>query len=170
MKRNSSPAPAVRPDGLQLQEQRRFQLRFWTLERLAWGVFGLVILAALAGLTGAGGPWSQATVSLPSGAVVYPQITRWQAAEELSIQFTQRRPVHRLVLGSGFSQYFQVEGSQPDPESTRASGRTQVMEFAAEGAPPHRVVLHLRASRPGLLRVHLEIDGEAAEFASWVFP
>lgn len=47
--------PPIRPDGLQLDEHRQFQERFWTIERAAWIVFGMIVIAALAGAFGAGG-------------------------------------------------------------------------------------------------------------------
>ena len=47
---------AVRPDGLQLDEDRGFQRRFWRAERIAWGTFAAIMLAALSGLFGGSGP------------------------------------------------------------------------------------------------------------------
>ena len=46
--------PNVRSDGLQLDEHRRFQERFWSIERLAWCAFALIVIIALLGGFGSG--------------------------------------------------------------------------------------------------------------------
>lgn len=45
---------------LQVDQDLNYQQREWLVERVAWAVLALVVLAALAGLLG-GGPLSQAT-------------------------------------------------------------------------------------------------------------
>jgi len=39
--------PAIREDGLQLEENRSLQRRFWQMQRIAWLGFGIVVLVAL---------------------------------------------------------------------------------------------------------------------------
>jgi hypothetical protein len=160
--------PPVRDDGLQIEEDRGFQERFWTIERWAWAVFGLIILLALAGLAGGGGFLAHTTVHLEAGRIEYPRVSRWEAADEITAFFASDSPEHRLTISPQFSKYFQIEDIQPLPDSTLVSPAGEVMVFRAEGGPPNQVVLHLRAQRPGLARYDLSLDGGAPAAATTV--
>jgi hypothetical protein len=150
--------PPVRDDGLQIEEDRGFQERFWTIERWAWAVFGLIILLALTGLAGGGGFLAHSTMQMEAGQVDYPRVARWEAADEITVVFASDNPEHRLTISPQFSKYFQIEDIQPLPDSTLISPAGETMMFKAEGGPT-QVVLHLRAQRPGLASYDLSLDG-----------
>jgi hypothetical protein len=57
--------PALR----EVEAQIGFQRRLWRAERIGWGCMALLVLAALAGLTGGGGPLSRATGAAPEGSL-----------------------------------------------------------------------------------------------------
>lgn len=61
--------PPVREDGLQLQEERRIQRVFWTVQRVSWFLFGVVCLVALLGFTGSGGVFQKQTVYFADAVV-----------------------------------------------------------------------------------------------------
>jgi hypothetical protein len=82
--------PRLRPDGLQLDEHRRFQERFWKLERVAWIVFAIVTLSALLSLTGAGGPLATVWSESGNAVISYPRVARWETADESQIAFRPR--------------------------------------------------------------------------------
>lgn len=42
-----------------LESDRPFQVKFWRFQRVAWMVLALVLLTALLGLTGKGGPFAR---------------------------------------------------------------------------------------------------------------
>lgn len=64
--------PPVRADGLQLAEDRRVQERIWTAERVSHVVLLLIVLAALAGVSGSGGLLSRTTLVSESGTIDAP--------------------------------------------------------------------------------------------------
>jgi hypothetical protein len=163
-------APPIREDGLQVDERRTFQRRFWTVERWAWIVFGLIIVAALVGVTGGGGYYEHKRIALPNADVDVPRVARWQTADDMSVKFTTGGQVHRLVLHRTFLDNFAIEQIQPRPERSYLTTDAQVMEFAAEGEPPHQAILHIRAVHPGIARYRLEVDGEQAEWSAIVLP
>ena len=163
-------APPIREDGLQVDERRQFQRRFWTMERWAWGGFAVIIAAALVGLTGSGGLFDRTTITLPSADLDVPRVARWQTSDEMSVTFTTGGQAHRLVLNRNFLDDFTIEQVQPQPRRSYLATDSQVMEFAAEGGPPHAAVLHIRAVRPGLARYRVEADGEQAEWLAIVLP
>lgn len=109
--------PAFCEDGLQLEVHRRSQERIWTLERLPWGVFALIIFAALLGAFGSSGPLATKVSELDSAIVEHPRIGRWEVADEMEIRFKAdlAAPTHSLFLSNAFAEFFQVEDIQPLP-------------------------------------------------------
>lgn len=161
MNKADTPQPPIpiRDDGLQLEEHRRFQERFWTLERWAWAVFGLILIAGLAGLAGGGGFLAHTTIAMAGGEVDYPRVARWESADEVTVTFGSAGEEHRLTLSPQFSQYFRIEDIQPPPDRSLVSPAGEVMVFRSESGPPSKVVLHLRAQRPGIARYDVSLDG-----------
>lgn len=153
--------PSIRPDGLQLEDHRRYQERLWTVERAAWIVFILITVAAALGATGAGGPISRQLAATEGDRMDYPRVARWQASDDLTVEFAARAGPRSLRLSPEFARSFQVESVQPTPERVEATPEGQVMHFAAaDGAA--QVVIHLRPQSPGLVRWHASLDGGAA--------
>jgi hypothetical protein len=149
--------PPIRPDGLQMDEDRRFQERWWTGERVAQSLFWLVIAAALAGLTGRGGPFATATVATAAGELDAPRVARWQGSATLVARFHADRDRHRLELGGAFAS-FAVESVTPQPLLAFADGRRLTFEFdgSGEGAV---ATLRLRPEAPGIVRWSAALDG-----------
>jgi hypothetical protein len=160
--------PPIRDDGLQIEEDRKFQERFWTIERWSWLGFGLILLLALTGLMGGGGLLSHSTVDLAAGQVDYPRVARWESADEITVAFASSSPEHRLTISPQFSKYFQIEDIQPLPDRSLTSSAGETMVFKSEEGPPSQVVLHLRAQRPGLARYDVSLDGGSPVSATTV--
>lgn len=163
-------APPIRPDGLQLDENRRYQERLWAAERWAWGVFVAITLAAALGLTGAGGPLSRTLIAVAGGEVDAPRIARWQAANDLKVRFASDGSERRLLLSPQFLHSFQIESMQPQPQRVTTSSSGQTIHFAASSGPAE-AVLHLRPQSPGLVRYRVAVDGSApAELSTLILP
>lgn len=163
--------PSIREDGLQLDEHRRFQERFWTIERGAWIGFGLLLLAALLGLTGSGGALSRATAHLQGGSIDHPRVARWQSAAEMVVTFAAGAAERRLTLSRNFSDALQVEAIQPEPQSTAATGDGAVLTFETDPAEPAEVTFHVRPLKPGLRTFEARIDdGASASIGLLVLP
>src|SRR5690606_3398725 len=109
-------APPIRQDGLQLEEHRAFQERYWTLERIAWLRFALLLLAALLGLACAGGPLSRTTTALAGGSVEHPRVLRLEAADEIVVRFAPGGTEQVLTLPTAFARALQIEQIHPEPE------------------------------------------------------
>src|SRR5690625_1681137 len=167
---NAVSAPPERPDGLQIEEDRKFQLRFWRIQRLGWGAFAVVLLAALTGLTGSGGPWSEGHLLLAEGELRYPAVARWDARAQWSVTFDRVGSRRQLLLAGDLDHHFVVETIQPQPMQSYLTTDGQLLEFASDGAPPHRVVLTLRAWRPGIARGRVAVNGTSADFTTLILP
>lgn len=153
--------PAIRDDGLQLEEHRGFQERFWSLQRVVWILFVLFLLAALLGLTGSGGPLSRQTVALEGGSIDYPRISRWEAADEVVVRFAPGADRHRLMLSSSFADALQVEGIQPEPESSVAGAGGAELSFATAAGEAAEITIHVTPLRPGYSTFDVSIDDGA---------
>jgi hypothetical protein len=153
--------PPIRADGLQLEEDRPLQERIWTMERVAHGVFGLLVVAGLSGLAGSGGPIADTTLTGDAGSVTLPRIARWETPAEVAVGFTQNQPRHRLTLAGPFVDRMIVESVQPQPARSSAGPDGLVYEFAAEGRAAARATLRVSPSRPGLSRLRIALDDAA---------
>ena len=163
--------PPIRKDGLQLEEHRRFQERFWTVERWVWLGFGVILILAILGLTGGGGPLSRASATLGGASIDYPRFTRWDAADEILVKFLPGGAERRLVLSPDFAETFQLESVQPEPDRSEAGPDGEVMIFRMEPASPAEVTLHVRAQNPGMADIGAAIDdGAPVSLSTIVFP
>jgi hypothetical protein len=153
--------PSIRDDGLQLEEHRAFQERFWTVERFAWIVFGLLLVAALLGFTGSGGALSRTTAHMEGGSIDHPRVARWESADEMMVSFAAGAAERRLTLSPAFSEALQVEAIQPEPQSSAASGDGAVLTFDTDPEEAAEVTIHFRALKPGLPTFEARIDDGA---------
>lgn len=159
----------VRRDGLQLQENRRFQERYWTAERVAWVTFGVFLIAALTGLTGGGGPLAGGVSRMGDVHVQYPSISRWTATETFRFDFPSEEVAH-LVLETSFLDAFKIEGIRPEPKKSVAIPDGLRLEFAMAGKGNASVDIHVQVRRAGLLRYRMSETGNPRSFTTIALP
>ncbi len=103
--------------GIELDEDRAFQRRFWRAERIAWLFFALVIVLALAGFTGSGGWFAERSVVMSSGRLHYPAVGRWQTPDTFKFAVeTEERLV--VELDHAFLDLYEIRQLSPEPEAT----------------------------------------------------
>lgn len=136
----------------ELDEDRPFQERFWNAQRVAWFILILIVIAALTGFSGQGGPFARATVSGPTGTIDYPRVTRWETSDEIRLTLGAGIGGQTVVeIGSAFPDLFQLEDIQPAPAESHAGPNGQRLVFHLEPAPARReVIMHVRVMRPSL--------------------
>jgi hypothetical protein len=162
--------PPVRPDGLQLNENRSYQEKQWTAERCAWIAFLAITLAALLGVTGTGGIFSRSLSTLEGGQVDHPRITRWDAPDEMTVRLDDGAGERTLLLSNGFAQSFQIESIQPQPLRVEAVPDGQLLRFASTRGPV-QIVIYLQSRSPGIARFRTSIDGGAPQdLATLILP
>ncbi|WP_313618037.1 hypothetical protein [Agrobacterium sp.] len=164
--------PQARKDGLQLDEHRRFQERFWTVERGTWCVFSLIIALALAGAFGSGGPLATKVTDTDIVLVEHPRIGRREGTDEMSVRF---RPdpaleTRSLFLTNSFAEVFQVEDIQPLPARTAIEADGQRLHFNNPGLDGGTVKLHLRAQSVGYATFDIAVDNYVLSLSSFIFP
>lgn len=163
--------PQAQDPPLQIDEDRLFQSRFWTLQRIAWLLMTLVVALGLAGLTGAGGPLSRGSLATPQGRVEYPRVARWASEDEFLVSLHGAGPA-AVEIDRRFFEIFAVERIQPVPRSTAFSDLGQRLVFdRVEGAGPLRISIRARAQHPALLTTRFRLaEGQPAELSLVVLP
>ena len=159
-----------RPNDLPIPTSLAFHVRFWTVQRLAWAAFGGVLVIALMGLTGAGGPLSQTVTRWPGGEVEAPRVGRWSTSDEIRVTLAPGEAERTLSLSHAFARAYQLEDIQPLPIRSLAGEDGAVLAFAAEPGRPARITLHARALQPGLAHYTLGVDGAEVSVRTLVLP
>lgn len=136
--------------GLQVTEDRSWQEKFWTAQRVGWVLMAVFILAAIAGLTGMGGPLASARAELGGGTIDYPRITRWQADDQLQVRISPASPADvELTLSRDLVQLFAISSIQPEPAEVQATAAGHRFKFETEPGERERVIAFaVRATRP----------------------
>lgn len=162
--------PQVRQDGLQLDEQRDRQRRYWRIQRMAWWCFGGIMALAVLGLTGSGGLFHKQTVEFAAASVEVPRVSRWEGSDDLSITFRAPGDSHEVTITQPFFDRFAIERIQPEPDRTLLRPQAQAMSFPAADAPPHQVNIDIRAKDFGWTSFAMTIAGETRQISLLVLP
>lgn len=165
------PIPTIRQDGLQLDEHRRFQERYWRVQRVAWLGFGTALVLALLGFTGSGGPFHSQRIVFPDAVAEMPRVSRWDTADEMTITFTTADTRRKVTIGASFFDGFAVDEVRPAPAGSALGPAGQTLWFDVDDPrPPHRITLPLRAAHVGWRRFDLTLNGEVRSVRLLVLP
>jgi hypothetical protein len=151
-------APAIREDGLQLEEHRSFQESFWKTERFAWGAFLVFIVLALLGLAGDGGAFARGGATIPGATLDYPRMARWEASDTFFVRFDAGPRQRTLILSPEFAEHFEIEDVYPSPERSEVSEDGNRMIFNFADGRPGSIKLELRAHAPGLATYRIAVN------------
>ncbi|WP_136685762.1 hypothetical protein [Falsirhodobacter xinxiangensis] len=162
--------PPLRKDGLQLDEHRDSQLKFWRIQRVAWVFFALIIVGALLGLTGSGGLLQKQSVSLGEVTLKLPRVSRWEAADEISITFGGNVETPSITISQPFFERFGVERIQPEPASTTLTPFGQTFTFDAAGNAERAVQIDIRSLHFGFTRFEIAVGSERRSTSLIILP
>lgn len=159
--------------GLEIDADRAFQEKQWLWERVGWLLMALLVIAALAGLTGANGPAASGQANAAGATIDYPRIARWQASDTMSIEFAPDAQGRvEVLLPAEFSEIFAIESVTPQPSRAVTTPRGQLYEFelaAESGAKSAN--FSLRPGRPAFPQsVAGEVAGEPFVMGFTVLP
>jgi hypothetical protein len=159
---------------LQLEQDLRFQRVSWRIQRVAWVVVVLLLLAAAAGLLGSG-PLSTAVTAVPDRFdVTYQRFSRYQTPETLTLNFWP------AVTASGEAavwfdrEYLERTRVGPiTPRPTRVEAADQRVRYVFQVNQPGRplgVTFSLQLQRVGLVRARMGVDDAVRDFWQFVYP
>lgn len=157
---------------LQLDSDVALQERMWKVERVAWLLLGLIVLAALAGAFGGGGFLSSAHYQAPAGtfSLEYRRLTRHSTQTTLSYRLSPGQS--ELWLSNQFLQGVTIEWIAPEPEQTARDDARTVFRFdSLTPDRPLEVEFHVRPSGFGPLELETGTPaGSSARLRSFVYP
>jgi hypothetical protein len=103
--------------GLQIDEDPRFQKKEWLAQRIGLALLGVFVIAAVLGLTGAGGFFSNSAVGDGSVLFVeYERIVRRGAHATIRLHVRSESPEVRFWLSSSYLRQVQIASVFPEPE------------------------------------------------------
>lgn len=161
----------TRQKQLQVDEDRRFQEAWWTTERIAWIGFALIIILAVAGLTGLGGPLSQGSAAGPTGDLEFPRWSRWQADDHMRVGLLPTgKDMRTISLSQEFTDQFEVVDIEPRPVRSIAAAQMTHYEFAVDPQAEGHVDFSVRSLHPGMVSYYVAIDGDRLPASTFVWP
>jgi hypothetical protein len=160
----------------EIDEDMKFQKREWKMQRIAWLVFGLFLLAAFLGVFGSG-PINHSTQVDPQGllSVEYEPLVRRQSPTRLKLQLkapAQKTDRAQFWIASDCLDALEISQVTPAPERMEAMGKRVVYSY-----PPSRekreliVGFHFQPLRIGRLPCRIGYpDGTEVEFIQFIYP
>jgi hypothetical protein len=166
-----------RSDGLEIDEDMKFERRSWRWQRVGWGVLGLILLAAMLGLFGTG--WLDSAVAGQPGSPMWMEYNRFGRiqAETSKLQIhlgpgTGANGKVRIWLNREYLEGVRVTNLTPEPESVEAGPDRFTYVFnAPDASQPSVVIFRLEPDHIGRLKGQVGLEGGASlSFKQFVYP
>lgn len=159
---------------LEVDEDPDFERREWTVQRVAWILLVIFVLAALAGFFGHG-PAALAYLGQEGEPfeMKYSRFARFKAPIDLDVKL---RPAAgqapQLWFSSNYLKSLRIEHVSPEPAQTQVNGDGVLYTFeAAEAEQPIEVSVHSVAEGMGRLSGRAGPSKESAQaFWQFVYP
>jgi hypothetical protein len=159
-----------RHPAISIEEDPAFQMREWRLKRVAWVVFALAIIAALAGLFSRG-PLSETHAATADGtlAVDYARFERDGASSMLTADIAARDGRAVLSVDRAFAEAFTINSVQPEPsEAASADGGVRYTFLTA--SPRAVVRLSLNPNAAGIVASRIGSDTAELTIRQYIYP
>lgn len=161
---------------LELEQDDAFQRRDWLAQRIAWIMYAVILLAAIAGVFGSG-PLSWQTVSDREQRISlhFQRVHRREAPQTLTIRARPSDPKSkslRVWLDKEYVRDLHIEGITPEPESSELRDDRVVLTFnLAPGQNEVMLKVDCRARDFGRLHGRAGLDeGPTLHFTQFIFP
>ena len=155
---------------VQINDNPAFQRRFWVVQRLVWVALTIVVILALAGLTGGGGRFTQGTVGDHTFTLSYPVLARRDAAAQVTITVAGPRDAARVHVEQAFLNRFHITDMSPAPTDVAATPWGQSYRFALTGDGLRSIRLTIVPQGAGRTDYAIVVDGHMALLSTLVLP
>ena len=157
---------------IEIEEDLAFQRKEWFWQRVGIVLLSLFVLAALLGVTGAGGPLANGDIADPSGRirVEYARIVRREAVTELRIHLQSDPPGFiQFWIDAPYLEFVNVISIEPEPQTSTVENERHVYTVRA-GSSGVTVALETKHARAGRFQGSIGIvNGPSVRFSqfSW---
>ena len=163
-----------RVGSLEIDQDLEFERRQWTVQRVGWVVFLLILIAGLLGLLG-GGPLGHADASADPLTVGYERFVRKRAPTEIEVQIAPGAASGGEVgvwIERAYLEKFNIEQVIPEPAEMEAAADRIIFHFTvADAEQPSQIVFDLQPSEPGRLETRVGlVDGPEVRFSHFIYP
>lgn len=172
--RRSKVRDPVPRETVQVAEDMAFQKRTWAVERIAWVVMALLLVAALLGLFSVG-PLSRTQAGSPEALRVnYERFQRYQAPSTMRLDLgpaaiaAGEASIH---LGKALVEAVQIEQIRPEPREAAAVGGGLRLVFDVVPEQPASIYFQIRPQKIGFIDGSIGLpDGTTVDIGQFVYP
>lgn len=161
------------PDLRRMEGDMPFQRRFWRMQRLAWVAMASLVLAALAGGFGGGGPLAEGVHRQAGVEIAWSRIQRLGAVTPMRVQLAGMTDGEAAALRfePGFLAEWRLRGMLPAPRAADAGAAGLRLVPASAGDGGAAVVLRVEPiGWPGFRRLRVQAGGQAFDLFVLVWP
>jgi hypothetical protein len=167
-------AKPQRVGSLEIGQDLDFQRKEWEVQRVAWLVVLVILLAAVAGIFGAG-PLSHAEAASGPLEMNYDRIARRGSETTLTLRVAPQTAVDGelpLWLDRDFLDKVNIDRIVPEPAEMEAEDERVIYRFvAADPEQVAEITFQLNPAEPGIARGRLGVvDGAEVSFAQFIYP
>jgi hypothetical protein len=159
--------------GLQIDTDPDFQRRTWRIQRAAWVAFGLVLLAALAGLFG-NGPLGRVSAETADASLRVDGDRFARSLTPMVLVVTAQPTAGQGAIAFSLDRaYADAVAIEPEfPAQVEITPDRVIYRFAAAGAGPVHVALRVTPQRIGVVSgaIRREPDGMPLRLTHFVYP
>lgn len=128
---------------LEIEQNISFQKFFWTVERVAWAIFFIIVALSLFGFVG-NGMLSDTTRHSSNLSVTYERIYRQNSPTQFLFDLKESQT---LFFSQDFLQNYQIEQITPAPNSIQINKNFYIYHFSG----PTKVTFNIRPQEMGVL-------------------
>ncbi|WP_299708334.1 hypothetical protein [uncultured Pontibacter sp.] len=160
---------------LEIDEDIQLESNSWKIQRVAWVIMALVIIAALLGFTGDGGIGNLQSLKAGDSSelleVEYERFLRRSAPAEIKVKLapSTSNSLTDLHLSKDFYEKFQIDKVVPEPSEvyTHEQGITYSFTTANQ---PFSVTFYLTPKGMGSLPLHFSTDKKKVAITQFIYP
>lgn len=159
-----------------LQENHRLQELEWILQRVGWGVWGILISAGLAGLLG-DGPLCSRSITSSDGALTlsYQRYEHVGAPAQLNIRLNRQETTDsqfKLSVSREFWEAIEMQRIQPEPLRCETTSKGVRLTFGIDRDVTNAdLQFHIEYKKFGNVSAALQLEhGPELQFTQFIYP
>jgi hypothetical protein len=155
---------------LEVNEEPVFQRTFWQLQRVAWLLLGLLLVAAGLGLTGDMGYFARQTTGDELMSVESPRIMRRNSVNFFSFSIASNKSKTIVHFDTAFGNAFNMTSMTPQPIEAYATPSGIAYGFALTGPGAKTLRIAVISGLNGSVDYTIVVDGQMVMLSTLILP